>query len=119
MINPRTITTIQLSVNTDSKQKPDVRSSSLSHLSNTNSARLGSSYSFNSNDSFSKNKDEVDLITENINNVDLPNEPQFFQILKKLQGVLHSVGFSNSREARFVDLPTFKGDDQDLSNWLK
>ena len=40
-------------------------------------------------------------------------------MLKGLQGVLRSVGFSGSREARFVDFLTFKEGDQDPSDWLE
>ncbi|CAG8723342.1 4813_t:CDS:1, partial [Funneliformis mosseae] len=35
-----------INLDSNSKYKPDVRSSSYSHLSNTNSAKLESSYSF-------------------------------------------------------------------------
>ena len=39
-------------------------------------------------------------------------------MLQGLQTVFRSVGFGGQREAKFVDLPAFKGGDQDPQDWL-
>ncbi|CAG8532762.1 4483_t:CDS:2 [Funneliformis caledonium] len=51
-------------------------------------------------------------IPENINNAQIAADNEVFQLLKGLQGVFRSVGFTiGPREAKFVDLSTFKGGD--------
>ncbi len=40
-------------------------------------------------------------------------------MMKGLQTVFKTVGFGGQREAKFVDLPTFKGGDQDPRDWLE
>ena len=38
--------------------------------------------------------------------------------MKELTTVLKNVGFGGQREGKFVDLPSFKGGDQDPQDWL-
>ena len=40
-------------------------------------------------------------------------------MMHRLQTVFRTVGFGGQREAKFVDLPTFKGRDQDPCDWLE
>jgi hypothetical protein len=54
-----------------------------------------------------------------VDNAQDDNEQNLFKMMKGLQTVLKTVGFGGPREARFVDLPTFKGGDQDPSDWLE
>jgi len=74
------------------------------------------SSSSNSEDSESESDDEDPFDANNAKDND---ERNFFQMMKGLQTVFKNVGFGGSREAKFVDLPTFKGGDQDPREWLE
>ena len=86
------------------------------HSSSYYDSSSPSSSSSSSEGSDSENDEEDPFDTNNAQDNDQRN---FFQMMKGLQTVFKSVGFGGSREARFVDLPTFKGGDQDPSDWLE
>ena len=78
-----------------------------------------SSPSSSSSDSENDDSEDDDKDPFDTNNAKNNEERNFFQIMKGLQTVFKNVGFGGTREARFVDLPTFKGGDQDPSDWLE
>ena len=98
-----------------SKDKGTSKRKSRRSMSYYNSS--SSSSSSDSSDYKSDSDEEEDPFDEDNSNDQ--DERNFFRMMKGLQTVLKTVGFGGQREAKFVDLPTFKGGDQDPRDWLE
>jgi hypothetical protein len=96
---------------TDKKDKKRRKHHSSSYYDSSSSSSSSSSSESEPGDS-DDNESQYDPFDDN--NATTNNERDLIQMMRGLQTVFRTVGFSGQREAKFVDLPTFKGGDQDL-----
>ena len=126
------ITSEQKNVRSSRSSKPKIDHSHNTHKDKRSKGKKNSkprsrrppSYYDSSSPSSSSNSEDSESESDNedlfdTNNAKDNDEKNFFQMMKGLQTVFKNVGFGGSREAKFVDLPTFKGGDQDPREWLE